>query len=156
MFIWTPCLSVWPLVCPSHSARPRNRLNLTYLWNNTISCSNEHKNSSAKPKNSSNECIISGLGKVKTISGRSAVARTGYGGSAAIISSNLFWTLRKRITIVYEGLSLTVVNEMTNFIKTVVFGKKNTCNFIECRLRWNLTVVGELKLLDIFLKTTQW
>jgi len=44
-------------------------------------------------------------------------------------------------------LSLTIVNETTNFIKTVVFGKKITCNFIECRLTWSLTVM-ELKLLD--------
>jgi len=27
------------------------------------------------------------------------------------------------LTIVNEGLSLTIVNETTNFIKTVVFGK---------------------------------
>jgi len=29
-------------------------------------------------------------------------------------------------TIVNEGLSLTIVNEKTNFIKTVVFGKKRS------------------------------
>ena len=28
------------------------------------------------------------------------------------------------LTIVNEGLSLTIVNETTNYIKTVVFGKK--------------------------------
>ena len=44
------------------------------------------------------------------------------------------------LTIVNEGLSLTIVNETTKFIKTVVFGKtivlkKKTCNFIECRLK---------------------
>ena len=50
------------------------------------------------------------------------------------------------LTIVNGGSSLTIVNETTNFIKTVVFGKKVTCNFIECRLTWSLTVVGELKL----------
>ena len=59
------------------------------------------------------------------------------------------------LTIVNEGLSLTIVNETTHFIKTVVFWKKITCNFIECRLTWSLKVVGELKLLDIFLKITQ-
>ena len=59
------------------------------------------------------------------------------------------------LTIVNEGLSLTIVNETTNFIKTVVFGKKISCNFFECRLALSLTVVGELKLIDIFLKTTQ-
>ena len=35
------------------------------------------------------------------------------------------------------------------------FWNKITCNFIECRLTLSLTVVGELKLHDIFLKTTQ-
>jgi len=60
------------------------------------------------------------------------------------------------LTIVNDWLSLTIVTETTKFIKTVVFGKKFTCNFIECRLTWSFTVVGELKLLDIFFKTTQW
>ena len=59
------------------------------------------------------------------------------------------------LAIVNEGLSLTIVNETTNFIKMVVFRKKITCNLIEYRLTRSLTVLGELKLLDIFLKTTQ-
>ena len=42
------------------------------------------------------------------------------------------------------------------FWKNDCFWKKTTCNFIECRLTWSLTVVGEVKLLDIFFKTTQW
>ena len=51
------------------------------------------------------------------------------------------------LTIVNEGLSLTIVNETTNFIKTVVFGKKIKCNFIECRFqtRWKFVQIG-LKL----------
>ena len=47
-------------------------------------------------------------------------------------------------TIVNEGSSLTIVNEgyeTTKFLKTVVFEKKQS--------------LEELKLLDIFLKTTQ-
>ena len=59
------------------------------------------------------------------------------------------------LTIVNEGLSLTIVNETANFIKTVVFGKKNYM-----QLYWissyKFNSWGELKLLDIFLKTTQW
>ena len=46
------------------------------------------------------------------------------------------------LTIANEGLSLTIVNETTNFIKTVVFGKKTTCNFIECRLTRSLQLWG--------------
>ena len=44
------------------------------------------------------------------------------------------------LKIVNKGLLLTIVNETTNFIKTVVFGrkidfeKKITCKFIECCL----------------------
>ena len=38
------------------------------------------------------------------------------------------------LTIVNAVLSLTIVNYTTNVIKTVVFEKKVTCNFIECRL----------------------
>ena len=48
-------------------------------------------------------------------------------------------------TIVNEGSSLTIVNEgfeTSKFLKTVVFEKKQS--------------LEELKLLDIFLKTTQW
>ena len=56
------------------------------------------------------------------------------------------------LTIVNDGLSLKIVTETTNGR----FLKKITCNFIECRLTWSFTFVGKLKLLDIFLKTTQW
>ena len=48
------------------------------------------------------------------------------------------------LTIGNEGLSLTIVNETTNFIKTVVFGKKQsflkkiTHNFMECRLTYEV------------------
>jgi len=65
------------------------------------------------------------------------------------------------LTIVNKGLSLTIINKTTNFIKTGVSGKTKVLKknymqlYIECRLAWSLTVVGELKLLDIFLKTTQ-
>ena len=39
------------------------------------------------------------------------------------------------VTIVKEGLSLTIINETTNFIKkTVIFEEKITCNFVECCL----------------------
>ena len=43
------------------------------------------------------------------------------------------------LTNVNDGLLVTLVNKTTNFIKSVVlnkrsFLKKNTCNFIECRL----------------------
>ena len=51
------------------------------------------------------------------------------------------------LTIVNEELLLTIVNETTNFIETVVFGKKITCNFIECRLTGSLTIVGKLNFL---------
>ena len=61
------------------------------------------------------------------------------------------------LTIVNEGSSLTIVNERSSLtIFNEGLSKKITCNFIECRFTWSLTVVGELKLLDIFLKTTQW
>ena len=53
---------------------------------------------------------------------------------------------RSSLTIVNEGLSLTIIGEMTNFIKTGVYGKK---------LHATLLNVGDLKLLDIFLKITQ-
>ena len=38
------------------------------------------------------------------------------------------------LKIVKEGLPLTIVDEMTKFIKNGHFWKKVTCNFIECRL----------------------
>ncbi len=59
------------------------------------------------------------------------------GSSLTIVNEGSSLTIvneRSSLTIVNEGLSLTIVNETTNFIKTVVFGKKITCNFIECRL----------------------
>ena len=46
------------------------------------------------------------------------------------------------LTITTKGLLLTLVNETTNFMKRLVFGKKITFNFIECRLMWSLAVVG--------------
>jgi len=54
-------------------------------------------------------------------------------------------------TIVNKGLSLIIVNKTTNFIKTVVFGKK----LHAILLNVILNEVKKLKLLDIFLKTTQ-
>ena len=59
------------------------------------------------------------------------------------------------LTIVNEGLSLTIVNETTNFIKTVVFGKKYMqLYWMSSYMKFNSC--GGVKLLDVFLKTTQW
>ena len=56
-------------------------------------------------------------------------------------TTHSFWTFRKRITIVFENdrfLKLTIVNETTNLIKTVLFEKndrlwkKKYCNLNTC------------------------
>ena len=73
-----------------------------------------------------------------------------------VFKNYFYWQL---ITIVNEGLSLTIVYKTTNFTKTVVIGK--TLVFEE-KIHATLLnvvlheVVGELTLLNIFLKTTQW
>ena len=59
------------------------------------------------------------------------------------------------LTIVNEELSLAIVNETTNFIKTVVFGKKIHATLLNVVLHEVLQLWVEFKLLDIFLKTTQ-
>jgi len=56
----------------------------------------------------------------------------------------------------------TLIKKTTNYIKTIVFGKTIVCEvIIYMQLYWmssymKLKNVGELKLFDIFLKTTQW
>ena len=54
-----------------------------------------------------------------------------------------WWGLRgvrpRPADIFLKNIPLKIVNETTNFIKTVVFE-----NFIERRLTWSLTVGGEL------------
>ena len=60
-----------------------------------------------------------------------------------------FFRFQKRS---FRFLKNIFIDNYVKFIKTVVF-EKNTCNFTECRFAWSLTVVGELKLLEIFFKT---
>ena len=59
------------------------------------------------------------------------------------------------LTIVNEELSLTIVYETTNFLKTVVFEKKLHASLFNVVLHEFKKLWGELKLLDIFFKTTQ-
>ena len=68
--------------------------------------------------------------------------------------NKFLWTIM--LTIVNEGSSLTIVNETTNFIKTVVFGEKNYMQLYWMSSSMKFNSCGELKLLAIFLKTTQW
>ena len=68
---------------------------------------------------------------------------------------------KKTIVFKNEGLSLTIVNETTNFIKTVVFGKTIVFEtLLQHATLLNVVLhevksCGELKFLDIILKTTQ-
>ena len=91
-------------------------------------------------------------------------------------TTHSFWIFRKQIAIVIENdhfykndlrpffiqFFLKKRSFLKNFLLTIMLTKRRTfskrsflekitCNFIECRLTWSFTVVGELKLLDIFL-----
>ena len=70
-------------------------------------------------------------------------------------TTHSFWKFRKRITIVFENDHFFKNDKRPFFIQLFFFTKRSLTK--GCLLSHILKkVVGELKLLDIFFKTTQW